>query len=386
VGLGHLGEQLRLAARDELEVREAPPDLLEHPGEPGDVAAQAERLGQPRRRLGGARLQRVGDDGRLGVGEAGREDLVRDEQAEMQAPLGERGHEAGCLVGGHRLEGGHDHEGRPLVAQQRPDCPGAGDESFVHALEQKEELPHVLEELGPEDAVCHLVERPRGERHEARARRRHEPAQQPRGEELRHPPRRVEEVESLARGRRVDDDEVVLALGVDLVEPLHRDVLVPLGEAAADVLVDRVGEDPLCRRLVGRLPPHEGVPGLLGVEHRGEQRASGLDARRDERLSGHPSRGVADPSDAEGVGEAPSRVDGYDEDLRVGAHGGHDGEGGGGRRLADPSGPPGDDDLARGEQAVERRRGRAGAHAPSSSPRASATWRTARAPWERPKR
>ena len=44
-----------------------------------------------------------------------------------------------------------------------------------------------------------------------------------------------------------------VALGVDLVEPLHGDVVVRLDEAPRDVLVERVGQDLLPRRLVGRM-------------------------------------------------------------------------------------------------------------------------------------
>ena len=63
----------------------------------------------------------------------------------------------------------------------------------------------------PEHAVGDLVERLRGHVEQARPVRHGEPAQQPAAEELDHPRRGVEHVEGVARRRRVDDDEVVLA-------------------------------------------------------------------------------------------------------------------------------------------------------------------------------
>ena len=99
----------------------------------------------------------------------------------------------------------------------------------------------------PEDAVGHLVEGPGGQVHQPGAVGDDQPAQQAAGEEVGHALGGVEEVEGVAGGRGVHHDQVVVALGVDLVEALHGDVVVALDEAARDVAVQRVGQDLLAR-------------------------------------------------------------------------------------------------------------------------------------------
>src|SRR3546814_9026023 len=81
----------------------------------------------------------------------------------------------------------------------------------------------VLEELRAQDAVGHRVEGLRSHGEHAAARRHREPAQQAAREEVGHPLRRLEEVDGVPGGRRVDDYEVVAARRVDLVEALHGD-------------------------------------------------------------------------------------------------------------------------------------------------------------------
>ena len=266
---------------------------------------------------------------------------------------------------------------------------GPLDEAAVHRLEQDEELGDVRQELRPEDPVGHLVEGPRRHVHEARPVRHDQPAQQARGEEVRHALRRIEEVERVARRRRVDDDEVVLALGVDLVEPLHRDVVVALHEARRDVLVERVGEDVLAGLLVGRMGGDEIVPALLRVEHRRPQLAPRMGTRRGEHLVGDADLVVPDPLEAECVGQPARGVDGEHQhpaallDHRRGRQRRRRG------RLAHAAGPAGDDDVLRRQQLSDglRRVGALGRrHRPSSSPNAWATWRVVRAPKLRAKR
>ena len=105
-----------------------------------------------------------------------------------------------------------------------------------------------------------------------------EPAQEPAAEEVGHALRRVEEVDGVARRGRVDDDQVVGTGGVDVVEALHRDVVVALHEPRRDVVVQPVVEDPVGGLLVGRVTQHEVVPRTLRVEHRGVQLATRLQA------------------------------------------------------------------------------------------------------------
>ena len=77
------------------------------------------------------------------------------------------------------------------------------------------------------------------------ARRHHQQPEEPVVEEPGQPPGRVEEVEGVPRRRRVDDDEVEAALLVQLVELLHRHVLLRARQRAGDVAVEAVLEDAL---------------------------------------------------------------------------------------------------------------------------------------------
>ena len=77
------------------------------------------------------------------------------------------------------------------------------------------------------------------------ARRHHEQPEDPVVEQPGEPPRRVEEVERVAGRWRVDDDEVEAAFVVQLVQLLHRHVLLRARQRAGDVAVEAVLEDPL---------------------------------------------------------------------------------------------------------------------------------------------
>ena len=79
---------------------------------------------------------------------------------------------------------------------------------------------------------------------------------------------RVEEVEGVAGGRGVDDDELEPARRVQLVELLHRHVLLRAGEGTGDVAVEAVREDALHLLLVLRVLRDELVERRLRVEHR----------------------------------------------------------------------------------------------------------------------
>ncbi len=144
-----------------------------------------------------------------------------------------------------RLEGAHHHEGGPPVAKQALNRLGPLDEPAVHGLEQDEELGHVLQELRAEDPVGDLVERPRSHVDEPALVRRDQQPKQPGREEIGHPPGGFDEVQGVAGRRGVDHDEVEVASRMDLVQPLHGDVVMALDELARDVLVKRIGQDPL---------------------------------------------------------------------------------------------------------------------------------------------
>ncbi len=233
----------------------------------------------------------------------------------MQLAFGDRLGEVLRLAQGHGLQGGDDDERRPPVGQEPLDGPGPLDEAVVHGLEQDEELGDVGQELRAQDAVGHLVEGPRGQVDQPRAVGNDQPPQQAAREELGHALGGIEEVEGVAGGGRVHHDQVVDALGMDLEQALHGDVVVALDEAARDVAVEGVGQDLVAGAVVGGMVTDQGVPRLLGVEHGGVELAPGLDAGRGEGLVRDPSLGVADAVEPEGVGQAAGRVDGEDEDL-----------------------------------------------------------------------
>ena len=131
--------------------------------------------------------------------------------------------------------------------------------------------------------------------------RRHQQLQRARVDELRQPPRRVEEVERVAGRRRVEHEQVVAALLAQLVELLHRHVLLRAGHRVGQLLVDAVGEHRVAGALVRRVPVDQLVEGALGVEHHRPQLAvhAGVDAALLVAQLGQPER----------VGQPPRRVD-----------------------------------------------------------------------------
>ena len=145
---------------------------------------------------------------------------------------------------------------------------------------------------------------------------------------------------------------------MDLEEPFHGDVVVALDEAARDVAVEGVGQDLVAGAVVGGMVTDQGVPRLLGVEHGGVELTAGLDAGRGEGVVGDPALGVADALEPEGVGQPAGGVDGEDEHLAAAVRRRHGRRRGRRRGLAHPAGTAGHDDLARGQQTVERAVGR----------------------------
>ena len=246
-----------------------------------------------------------------------------------------------------RLERAHHHEGGAAVLQGAGHGLGPLDEAVVHGLEQDEELGDVAQELRAEDAVGHQVEGLGRGVVEPRPVRRDQPAQQAAGEEVGHALGRLEEVDGVAGGRRVHDDQVVAARRVDLVEPLHGDVVVALDELAGDVLVERVGQDGVAGLVVGGVGAHQVVPRLLGVEHGRPQLAPGLDPGGGEQLVGHPGLDVAELLEAQGAGQPPGRVDGEHQHLAAQVGGRHGARGRGRGGLAHAARAAGDHDLLR---------------------------------------
>ena len=172
--------------------------------------------------------------------------------AEVEALAGQRVEEQLGLVQRRRLQGGDDHErGAPVVQQpldrlgplRRSPAPWSGTAGRTRRC--------------PPGTASRGRGRPPGRRAGWRRLTTRDRAgavshaQQPAGEEVGHPVGRLEEVEGVAGRRRVHHDQVVAARRVQLVQPLHGDVLVALDEPAGDVLVQLVVEDAPGRAPVG---------------------------------------------------------------------------------------------------------------------------------------
>ncbi len=178
-----------------------------------------------------------------------------------------------------------------------------------------------MEKLAAENAIGHLVEGPARHIQYARpafaadAVRQGQPPQQSAPEEVGHARRGVEEVDCVPGRRRVDHGEVILAARVDFEQALHRDVVVALREPRGEVVVQPVLEDAIRGFLVRRVPEHEIVPGLLGIEHRRPQLSTCLDAGGLQDLRRNPVGAIAETFEAERGREASSGIDGEHEHL-----------------------------------------------------------------------
>ena len=120
-----------------------------------------------------------------------------------------------------------------------------------------------------------------------------------------------------------------------VVKLFHREVVVAVHEAAGDVLVERVGEHRRLDARIGGVTPDQLVPSGLGVEHRRPQLTVRLHAGSGEPVVGYARGLVAEPADAERVGEAPRRIDGEHEHPTADLGGGVRRERRRHRRLAD---------------------------------------------------
>jgi len=118
----------------------------------------------------------------------------------------------------------------------------------------------------------------------------------------------AQEVEGLTARRSVHHHQIETLVAIERIELLGRHVFLTSREPAGHVLVERVVEDPLRLLRRARVLTNHVVEGLSGVEHHRPQLAVTVD--------GNPSRIVAEAiSQTEGIGQAPSRVDGDHHDL-----------------------------------------------------------------------
>jgi hypothetical protein len=253
---------------------------------------------------------------------------ARERQLGLAQPLVEEGRLVERVLAGRR----DHHERAALVREQGVDLAGPLAEALHHPAEAAEELRQVGEQVHAGGALH------RPEQHAAAAAEQLEPQDPRAGEQLergrvderRQLARRVEEVECVPGRRRVEHQQVVEALAVQLVELLHRHVLLRAGHGVRQLAVDRVGEHGVARALVGRVLVHQLVEGALGVEHHRPQLA--LHRRI------HQVGLVSQLVQAQRVREAARGVDREDGDLAAtGGHAERDGRGGG--CLAHAAGP-----------------------------------------------
>src|SRR5437763_2222963 len=157
---------------------------------------------------GGQRARRPAADAAAGAADVASVHLVHDDAAEGQVALAQRPPEEVGL--GHRLVQRHgDEQECRLGGRQEPrDLLGAAAEALVHAVEAGDELRDVGQEGGAGQPLD------RAERHAGAGQRTHAQAPGPEArphqqsqrsavDEPGDPPRRLEEVEGMARGRRV---------------------------------------------------------------------------------------------------------------------------------------------------------------------------------------
>src|SRR5690606_3382056 len=177
-------------------------------------------------------------------------------------------------------------------------------------------------------------------------------------EEVENAAGRVQEIEGVLRGGRVEDEHLPTPAGVEFVELLGRDVFLRAGEAGRERLVEAVAKDGV-PVLGGDRAGDELVPRSLQVEHHRPQLAGSVGQL-------HSSGLVAELGQAQRVGEATRRVD-RQHDGALARERGLQGDGGRHRGLAYTAGAHADDHLALEES------GRKGAHDAASILSASAS-------------
>ncbi len=250
------------------------------------------------------------------------------------------------LLDGIVARRGDDQERRRRVLEQRADALGALREAVDHPAERAEEHRQVVQQVdaGHALAAARTRRRCRGRAPAAEPGRAQEHPDRAALEEARQPRRRVEEVERVARRRRVEHEQVEAALLVELVELRDRRELLRAGDRARELLVDPVGEHLVAGRASGASRSISSSNVRLAssiIAH-----SSPRSRRRAAKRSGSTSRGSLPSSSS--PSEFASRLRGVDRDHRdpQPALGHPHRERGRGRRLADPAGPGADDDPA----------------------------------------
>ena len=233
---------------------------------------------------------------------------------------------------------------------------GALAEAVDHAAQRAEEHREVREHVHARRAAQHREDNARAAPDDAHAEvgGPEEHLERAALEEVGQAVGRVEEVQRVARGRRVEHEQVEAALLVELVELGDRRELLRARHGVGELLVDAVGEHLVARALVRGQALDQLVERALGVEHHRPELAPELEAVLGEDLLLDAAGPVVERLEAERVGEPLRGVDRHHRDaLAAGGHAHRDRRRGG--RLADPAGAAADADALVGEQLVEGR-------------------------------
>ncbi len=300
-------------------------------------------------------------------------DAVHDHAGERQAALGERAPEPDRLIGRLGLGRADEHESRGGGAQHLFHLLGAGSEILRHPAEQLEEGAEVADQVDAGDPPQPGEERAdaAAEHPHADAGRTQERLQRTPLEERGQPSGSVEEVERVARRRRVEHEQVELVLLIEVVELRDRRELLRSRDRGRELAVDAIGLDLLGPRRARRDPLDQLVEGPLWVEHHRPQLALDPQALGGDPLGVDAPRLVGQLLESERVRESLGRIDRDHRDLQpAGRHAHRDRRRG--RRLADPAGAGAHADPLSLEQLRD-------AHASASS-RTSAIARSSSAP------
>ena len=236
----------------------------------------------------GEREQLVAQLGALSEGLRHREGLWPGDDQEAAALAREQGFDRGhpLLQPGAQVEQGQGQRGQ--VTQHLPASEGR---------------QRTQDETGRQPLQTGHAPRPPG-RHGLQ-----KPAQAGLSQQGHEAPRRVEEVERVLLGGRVQDDQVVALLLHQIVELLERGQVVAAGEGLRHVLKQPVPEDAIPCLRAGRVAGDELLQAMGCVEHHGPELTVALTGDGGHTLELHPLRLRPDRLQPQRGGKPACRID-----------------------------------------------------------------------------
>ena len=279
-------------------------------------------------------------------------DAVDDDSHGRRPALGQAAGEVAGLLDGVVARPGDEHVGGVRRLEQLVDGVGPLAEALLHPVEGLEEGDGVGDGVPTDHPAQRAEEGLRGHVDDPQpdAGGRGEGPVEAVVEEPGQPGRGLQEVEGVAGGRRVDDDDVEAGVVVELVQLLGRHVLLGAGQRGGDVAVEAIAHDALGLLGVGRVELDEVVERALGVEHdRPQLAAVRVLVAPAGAEPGHCAGLVGEAGQPERVGQPAGGVDGHDDGAAPGRRG-LGGQDRGGGRLADAAGPAAHDHGALDDQ------------------------------------